>query len=79
MLKKSASLRQGYSRQASGVPAFAEAATRRQGNAMLSSRTNSYAPGVNPSAVLPEERHVLACMGWAGEKASFFEPFFFLT
>jgi hypothetical protein len=42
-------------------------------NALPSSRTGPYAPGVKPSAALPEGKHVLACMGWAGVTVSFFE------
>ncbi len=32
-----------------------------------------YAPRANYPAALPEEWHVLACTGWAGETADLFE------
>jgi len=37
------------------------------------SRTPLYAPRAKSPAALPEERHVLACTGWAGEIAGLFE------
>ncbi len=37
--------------------------------AWLCSRTPLTAPPVKAAAALPEERHVLACLGWAGETA----------
>jgi len=30
-----------------------------------------YVPGAKAPTALPEERHVLACTGWAGETAAF--------
>ncbi len=39
-----------------------------------------YVPRTNGPAALPEEKHVLACTGWAGETGGHFEqPLFLLT
>jgi len=40
------------------------------------SRTHLYAPRAKTPAPLPEERHVLACTGWAGEEADLLLVFF---
>ncbi len=75
MLKKAASLRQGYGRQASGVlailPTFG--LTNLPLFAAFALMYSMYAPRVKMAAALPVEGRVLVRMGWAGQTKDFFE------
>ncbi len=72
MLKKAASLRQGYGRPARAFLAcrsgFAQA-----GRHFAVLTYYEYAPRVKRAAVLPVEWRVLARLGWAGQTTDFFE------
>jgi len=71
MLKKAASLRQGYGRQASGSMR-AEAASRRQVAILPCSRTESTLRASKWLRPCPW-KGVLAHLGWAGQTTNFFE------
>jgi len=63
-------------KSASGVPCLRQSGFALTGLALFAPFAltySNYAPGVKAPAALPEEKHVLACTGWAGETEGLFE------